>query len=342
MKKVFNVCLLVVLLTVFFGACTMQGSGGSSNTSNQPANVTGELKSGKGKKIGFSIAMLAGSPFWQIIADELEKGFKKLEYDFVILDGQGDVAKQTSDVEDLISQKVDIILVNPYDSKAIVPVTLRAKDAGIPVMAVDIPVDDSGYSVATCICDNHTIGYNLGWYAAGLFRTNNVKVIMISGYPGGIDSYDRRFGFIEGFHNRQLEMFNRTGLEIVYHGWGDYAFDPANKTMEDAIVRTRGQFDILYAENDPMAIGGLRAMDDAGIKGKIIIGVDGFREMYELIKQGKTTATGLNSPIELGAVTVDAVHKYLNGIEIPLWNFTTPDVVDASNVDKYYNPNSPF
>jgi len=342
MKRSVFLRLFVLFLAVLFAACTMRGSGGKADTGRQTANVTGELKSGKGRKIGFSIAMLAGSPFWQIIADELEKGFKNLEYEFVILDGQGDVAKQTSDIEDLISQRVDIILANPYDSKAIVPVTLRAKEAGIPVIAVDIPIDSSGYSVATCICDNKTIGYNLGWYAAGLFKTPSVKLIMISGYPGGIDSYDRRFGFIEGFHNRQLEIFNRTGLEIVYHGWGDYAFDPANKTMEDAIVRTRGQFDILYGENDPMAIGGLRAMEDAGIKGKVIIGVDGFREMYELIKAGKTTATGLNSPIELGAVTVEAVHKYLNGIEIPLWNFTTPDVVDASNVNKYYDPNSPF
>jgi ribose transport system substrate-binding protein len=338
-KKIIAVILMASLGVV---SCTMQQSDRGTASNSPVANTTGELKSGRGKKIGFSIAMLAGSPFWQVLSDELGKGLRALEYDFVVLDGQGDVAKQTSDVEDLISQKVDMILINPYDSKAIVPVTLRARDAGIPVMAVDIPIDESGYSIATCICDNKTIGYNLGWYAAGLFDRPNVRAIVISGYPGGIDSYDRRFGFIEGFHNRQLERFNRTGLEIIFHGWGDYDFNPSNKTMEDALVRTKGDFDILYAENDPMAMGGLKAMDDAGVKGKIIIGVDSFREMLELIKEDRATATALNSPVELGSVSVDAIHKYLNGIEIPKWNFTTPDVIDKSNVDRYYNPNSPF
>ncbi len=338
--------LVYLLLVVFTASVFLAGcSGAQENKSptTQETNATGELKSGKGKKVGFSIAMLAGSPFWQIIADELERGFKELDYEFVCLDAQGDLSKQSSDVEDLIAQQVDMLLINPYDSKAIVPVTNRAKQAGIPVFAVDIPVDEEGYVEATCICDNQEIGYNLGWYAGGLFSSPDVRVVLISGYPGGIDSYQRRMGFIEGIHNYQLEKFNRTGVEIVYHGWGDYAFDPANKTMEDASIRVGNNFDILYAENDAMAMGALQAMEEAGIAaGKVIIGVDGWKQMYELIKEGKATATGLNSPTELAAVTVDAVHKFLNGVEIPNWIYTTPDVVDKNNVDKYYDPNSIF
>jgi len=50
----------------------------------------------------------------------------------------------------------------------------------------------------------------------------------------------------------------------------------------------------------------------------------------------------LNSPTELAALTVQRVHEFLNGIKIPLWNYTTPMVIDKKNVDQYYDPNSIF
>jgi ribose transport system substrate-binding protein len=331
------------LLSMLLAGCTTpQKTTEPADGENQPSSQGGELQSGEGKTVGLSIAMLAGSAFWQVLADELDKGFTELGYKFVVYDGQGDVSKQTSDIEDMISQQFAMILINPYDSKAIVPVTLRAKEAGIPVIAVDIDIDTSGYSEATCIADNFTIGYNLGWYAGGLFDTPDVRIILISGYPGGIDSYQRRMGFLEGINAYQLEKFNQTGARVVYHGWGDYAMEPANKTMEDALIRIGTDFDILYGENDAMAMGGLQAMEEAGITDKVIIGVDGWRQFYELIKSGDVTATGLNSPTELAALTVQRVHEFLNGIKIPLWNYTTPAVVDEKNVDQYYDPDSVF
>lgn len=346
--QIFLALLLVVLLAVALSSgikgCTMEGEGsggGTGSAANQP-KATGEMVDGKGKKIGFSIAMLAGSPYWQTIAGEMKRGFGELNYEFVVLDGQGDAAKQASDFEDLMSLQVDMILVNPYDSDAIVPATLSARDAGIPVIAIDIPVGDKGYCVATTICDNFELGYRLGEYSADKMSSVDVKVVVISGYPNGIDSRLRRMGYIEGFHAKQLEKHARTGLEIVHHGWGDYAREPANKAMEDAITRTSGDFDIVYAECDDMSIGALHAMEAAGIEGKMILGIDGLKEMLALIKEGKTTATGLNSPTELAALTVTTVHNYLNGIEVPVMNYTTPAVIDSTNVNKYYDPNSIF
>jgi len=339
-KLIKGTLIPMLILAIMLGGCTMPSE--KTAATEEAAVTTGELQRGDGKTVGMSIAMLAGSAFWQVLVDNLKAGFEDLGYKFVVYDGQGDISKQTSDIEDMISQQVDMILINPYDSKAIVPVTLRAKEAGIPVIAVDIDIDPSGYSEATCIADNFELGYNLGWYAGGLFNTPDVRVILISGYPGGIDSYQRRMGFLEGIHAYQLEKFNQTGVKVVYHGWGDYAMEPANKTMEDALVRIGSDFDILYGENDAMAIGGLQAMKDAGITDKVILGVDGWKEFFSLIKTGEVTATGLNSPSELGALTVKRVHEFLNGIEIPLWNYTTAEVIDLKNVDQYYDPNSPF
>ena len=338
--------MLVVVLIMGFGltACT-----NSNNTTQPTQGTTGtnsgniDGKTGEGKTVGLSIAMLSGNPFWQVLSDQLKSGFEKLGYKYEVFDGLGDVAKQTNDVEDMISRKFDMILINPFDSKAIVPVTLRAKEAKIPVIALDIDIDPSGYSESTIICDNKTIGFNLGNYAGSLFNKPEVRIILISGYPGGIDSYDRRMGFLEGIHKYQLEKFGRTGVQVLFHNYADYAFDPATKVAEDALVKIGNDFDLLYAENDAMAMGALKAIEENGkIDKKVIIGVDGWKKMYELIKEGKATATGLNSPTELGDLTVKKVHEFLNGVNIGAWNFTTPDVVDSKNVDKYYDPNSVF
>ena len=180
----------------------------------------------------------------------------------------------------------------------------------------------------------------MGWYGASKFPEQEVRVIMLSGYAGGIDSYQRRFGFIEGFSNYQLQTFSRTSLKIVFQGFANYAFDDANKMMEDALIRIGNDFDILYCENDAMALGAVKAMTEAGITGKVVLGIDGWKEFYAGIKAGTVTATGLNSPIELAAVTAETVHKFLNGVAVDDWNYTTPDVVDIKNVDKYYDPNS--
>ncbi|MEL7610589.1 MAG: substrate-binding domain-containing protein [Bacillota bacterium] len=342
MKKTLAILLACILLIPMLAtACTPAET--HSNAQPDAAseeNTTGELKSGEGKVVGFSIAQLSGNPFWQVLCDELEAGLAKNGYKLVVVDATGDVAKQTADVEDLISQGVNLILINPFDSSSIVPVTMTAKQAGIPVAALDIPIDESGYCEFTCICDNEELGYNMGWYGASKFPEQEVRVIMLSGYAGGIDSYQRRFGFIEGFSNYQLQTFSRTSLKIVFQGFANYAFDDANKMMEDALIRVGNDFDILYCENDAMALGAVKAMTEAGITGKVVLGIDGWKEFYAGIKAGTVTATGLNSPIELAAVTAETVHKFLNGVAVDDWNYTTPDVVDIKNVDKYYDPNS--
>ena len=123
MKKTLAILLACILLVPMLAtACTPAET--RSNAQPDAAseeNTTGELKSGEGKVVGFSIAQLSGNPFWQVLCDELEAGLAKNGYKLVVVDATGDVAKQTADVEDLISQGVDLILINPFDSSSIVP-----------------------------------------------------------------------------------------------------------------------------------------------------------------------------------------------------------------------------
>jgi ribose transport system substrate-binding protein len=296
----------------------------------------------KKKVIGMSQSMLAGNPWWDVMTNAVKSELEKLGYEVIVLDAEGNVSKQVADVEDLIARGVDLIALNPYDSYAVVPVTLKAQKAGIPVIAVDIPVAPDGYSITTVIANNYQLGYENGWYMAQLAKKVHVKAVIISGYPGAICSSDRLNGFLAGFNRYQIDKHNHANLEIIFHSYGDYAFTPAYDIMKDVITRTNGDFDVVFCANDAMAIGALKALEDANIKGKLIAGVDGYREMYEMIMAGKTHSTGLNSPYELGIKTAETIVKILNGEHVPSNVYTTPVLINKDNVKKYYNPNQDY
>lgn len=292
--------------------------------------------------IGVSMSQLGGGPGWAIIGKAVRSGIEKAGHKPVILDAQGLVNKQIADIEDLIAKKVDLIVINPIDSSSVVPATLEAKKKRIPVFAVDIDVGEGGYSLTTVIANNRLLGQLVGWHLASLFNKPDVQGVIISGYQGAICSKNRREGFLFGFHENQLQRFNRTGLKIIYHGYGDYSYEPALRMMEDVIVRTGGKFDFVFAENDAMAIAAVKALEEAGITHVKVGGVDGQKEMYELIISGKAHATGRQNLWELGEKTAETALRILAGEHVPSPVYVESVLVNKDNVRKYYDPKAEF
>lgn len=314
----------------------------STDVSVSEGLVTGT--SGEGKTIGFSIASLAGNPFWQVMLDRLVAGFKALGYEVKYTDAGGDVTTQLTDIQTFISMGVSAILVNPYDSDSVVDVSLEAKAAGIPVFAVDIPISDSGYSIATFICDNWSLGYEHGKLAASMFPSGTtVDCIILSGYAGGDDSWDRRFGFVTGLADYQIENYSSTNFTVLYQVYCQYEQEMAYEKMVDITTRFNGDFDVVFCENDAMALGAITAIKEAGLNPSdyYILSIDGIRQSYESIMEGTLYATGVNSPVDVADLSVVNVDAYLNGdTMINGTYFTQYEIVTKDNVADFYNPSS--
>lgn len=334
----FTFILIFVLI-----ACTSK-----SGTSNQPAvsdRDTGRVQNKtdlSNVRIGYCTPSL-NAPFYVVLTQYIQKYAESFGMKFVSADGQDDIIKQITSLEDLIAAGVNVLILNPLDHKALVPAVNAAVKSGVPVFIVDSAIDPSADYITSVQANNEGNGELVGeWIVNKLGRTK-VKAALISGSQGNPVGREKRLGFIRGFAETQLISQGNVDLTIVSQGWGNWTNNGGLKAMEDILVANPG-INLLVAENDAMGMGALKAINESGKADQITVaGFDGQKEAYELIKQGKFGATALNSPEELARLVVEAVVKYLNGErQIDKIIYTTPVLITKENVDKYYDPKALF
>jgi ribose transport system substrate-binding protein len=204
----------------------------------------------------------------------------------VVTDGQGQAAKQSADVDDLLARGVKVLLLTPLTAEALTPVAKRAMDAGIPVVTLDRAVDTE---VTQHIgADNKLIGQKAAEYVANtVLEGKGGKVIEIQGVLGASATTDRNKQFVGWLKE------NAPNVEIVASQTGEYRREPALKYMEDMLQRFGpGEFDVVYAHNDEMALGAIQALKAANRLDEVkVVGIDGQNEAIQAIADGDMAAT---------------------------------------------------
>jgi ribose transport system substrate-binding protein len=204
----------------------------------------------------------------------------------VVTDGQGDAAKQSADVDDLIAQGVDVLLLTPLTAEELTPAAQRALDAGIPVITLDRSVNAE---VTQHIgADNKLIGRTAAQFVGEtLLGGEGGAVIEIQGVLGASATTDRHDDFVA-----YLEE-NHPDVEIIASETGEYRREEALTFMDDMLQRFGpGEFDVVYTHNDEMALGALQSMKQADRLGEAaIVGIDGQNEAIDAIAAGEIAAT---------------------------------------------------
>jgi ribose transport system substrate-binding protein len=150
--------------------------------------------------IGFSQANNA-EPYRQHVNDELTAAAKKVpQFTLQIADGAGNVNTQTSQMDNFITQKVDLILISPFEASPLTPVVARAMKAGIPVVELDRKtVGDPGKDYTAFIGgDNFKIAQEAGKYVAGKLLPDGGEVAVLEGLPSSTPAVERLNGFKDG------------------------------------------------------------------------------------------------------------------------------------------------
>jgi ribose transport system substrate-binding protein len=293
-------------------------------------------------KVGYCTPSL-NAPFYVALSQSIQKSAEGYGMKFISVDGQGDIAKQVTAVEDLMAKGIQVLIINPLDPKALIPTVNMATKSGIPVFIVDSFIDPSADYISSVLANNQGNGDLVGEWVVNKMGKTKIKAAIISGAQGNPVGMEKRLGFIRGMAETQLRNQGNSDFQIVSQGWGGWSNNGGLKAMEDILV-AHPDVNVLVAENDAMAMGAQKAIREAGKEANIVVvAFDGQKEALELIKQGKFGATALNSPAELGKLVVQSAVKHLNGEKNQAKIIYTPaKLINKESVDEFYDPKAIF
>ena len=311
---------ILASLTLFAAGCASESKPEATNpaapsVSGDSNGDNGAGSSAKRQTIGFS-ALTLTNPFFKIIADTMAEEGAKRGYEVVVVSGDQDVNRQTSQVEDFIVKGVSAIVLNPCDSKAIGAAIQKANEAGIPVFTNDIKYDGSeGKVVCHIATDNYQGGRLAGEAIVKLLGESGGKVAVLH-YPDVESCQLRVKGFTEVVeaHNANPDAA-KIDVATTLNGQG--AREAGFAAAKDAI-EAHPDLAALFAINDPSALGARAALEAAGKADQVrIIGFDGAIEGKQAILNGQIVCDPIQFPDRMGQTTIDMISKYFEGEEVP-------------------------
>lgn len=234
-----------------------------------------------------------------------------------------DTEQQIRDIESLIEDKVDLLVISPNESKAVTPVVQKAYRAGIPVILVDRKIDTDDYT-AFVGADNYQIGKEAAYYIANVLNGRG-NVVEIRGWSGSTSDLERHKGFVDG-----IKTF--PDIHIVAERRGNFLKDEAERQMA-MLLKTEIQIDLVFALNDPMALGTYNALIKYSGKLPFIVGIDalpGVGGGIQNIQNGIQDASFIYPTG--GDKVIDLAHRILNKEKFDKENILYTAVVDKSNV----------
>ncbi|MDF1522978.1 MAG: D-ribose ABC transporter substrate-binding protein [Trueperaceae bacterium] len=254
-----------------------------------------------GQTIGLSVSTL-NNPFFVTLRDGAQAMADQFGFELLVTDAQDSVSTQISDIEDLIQRGVQVLIVNPTDSDAVVPAVLAANAAGVPVIAVDRGVGAAAQLAYYIVSDNVAGGAAAGEYICERIGGTG-SVVELEGIPGVSATRERGQGFNEAIAAscpdvtvvaRQTANFNRSeGLTVM-----------------ENILTAQPEIDAVFAHNDEMALGALQAVEASG-RDILVVGFDATDDAVQAVNDCRMGATVAQLPAQLGAQAVEAAQTIL-------------------------------
>ena len=282
-------------------------------------------------KVGF--AQTESNNPWRIAQTEsMRSEAAKRGHQFVYTDAAASAAKQVSDVNSMIAQRVDLIFLAPREEKPLVPAVMAAKRAGIPVILLDRRVDEAQAKPGrdyVCFIGSDFVAEGR---RAGEWLVRETKgqaaVIELQGTTGSSPANDRHAGFAEAIKGSP-------GMRIIASQSGDFVRDKGRQVAE-TLLQANPSATAISAHNAEMAVGAIAAVEAAGKapgKDVIIVSVDGTRDALQAIIAGTMGATVECNP-KFGPKAFETMERYARGEAVEPWVINQDRFFDRSNAEQ--------
>lgn len=241
------------------------------------------------------------NPFFVTLKEGAESKAKELGYELLVLDSQNDPAKELANVEDVTVRGAKVLLINPTDSDAVGNAIAVANGKKLPVITLDRAAN-KGEVVAHIASDNAAGGEMAGNFLADKLG-KEAKIIQLEGIAGTSAARERGAGFAKAAQAH--------GFKVLASQPADFDRTKGLNVMEN-LLTAQPEVQGVFAQNDEMALGALRALQAAG-KTVVLVGFDGTDDGVAAVKGGKMAATIAQQPEQIGAIGVETAAKVLKG-----------------------------
>lgn len=273
---------------------------------------------------------LLSAPAVKVFASGIESKAAELGIDLIELDGGWDAAKQTDQLNSLIAQNVDAIILNPVDSKSIVPAVKKASEAGIPVVMGAMNIDASGeaYVVTYVGADEKDVGRAAGELMKQTLGELGGDVIVVEGKAGTDPQINRTAGFEEAIAG--------TNINVVAKVAGDFDKAKAMTVTLDALTKYPNIKGI-WVHDDTMCVGVVQAMKTMNYAGSdiAVVSYNGSQAGYDMVKAGDIVGTAVQPLVMEGSISLQAAVDAVNGKALEKWYKDEITPITKENVDSY-------
>ena len=299
-------------------------------------------------KVGVAIYQYNDN-FMTLYRQEIENYFKTLEtdtvkYEITMVDGKNDMAEQTNQIDTFITQKMDVIICNLVQTSSAEVIIDKVVAADIPLILINRePLGETDESYPGIInnpkvcyvgADARQSGTYQGEIVLALDNKGDingdgvVKYVMVVGDPENPDAQYRTEFSIKALTDAGMTV------ECLVENVGNWDQAKGNEIVDAALAQYGSDIEVVFCNNDGMALGAAAAIEKHGRKvGEDIylLGVDALTECQEMVKAGTMTGTVLNDHIGQSHAAVDAAIAALEGKELQNYYW-----VDYLKVDKNY------
>ena len=308
---------IMALVLVAAMALTMLAGCGIKPASNKGGN------SGGGLNIGVCIYNYSDN-FMTLYRTELEAYLKGMGHTVTVMDGKNDQVEQTNQIENFITQGVDVLIINLVQSSAATQITDKCHAAGIPVVYINREPDDAekqrwtdnGIKATYVGADARQSGTFQGEIVLSLADKGDVngdgtvKYVMVQGDPENVDAQYRTEFSIKALTDAGVKV------ECLDIQRGDWDQTRGQEIVANALTNFGNNIDVVFCNNDAMALGAAQAIAAANRtvgKDIYLLGVDALTEALEKVIDGSMTGTVFNDHIGQSHAAGDAAVKFAAG-----------------------------